>query len=791
MLSVSGVLNTKVVRELWQMKGPVLAIAFVIAGGVAVCVMSILSYSTLSITRAQYYEQYRFGEVFATIKRAPVHRLQQMKSVPGVAELSDRVEGGAKLRMPGFDEPVSARIISLPREGQPSLNRLFVHRGRLPSPGRSAEVAVIGSFAEAHDLKPGDRFPAIINGREQTLTVTGVVESPEFIFVIPPGGLLPDFQRFGVLWMSRDDLAAAMEMEGAFNSVVVRVRSDHSLASVIDALDRTLAPFGSTGAYARVDQVSHRFLNDDLEQLKIMATLLPAIFMSVAMFLLNVVISRLVNTQRDIIAVLKAFGYTTRQVGLHYSKQVLVIAALGLVLGIGVGLWLGRAMSELYMEFYRFPGLAYQLHPVWLLLITVLTFLVSLLGGWRAIRQGTALPPAEAMRPEGPARFTVTTAESWLSGIRWSQPSRMILRQFARRPVRAGLSIIGVAMSTATVLVGNFQFDSVSLMVQTQFASVQKQDMTATLVDPVNAAALYGIQRQQGVRFAEGRRTVPVKLINGHRQWRSALTGIPKDAELQFVLNEHLESVPLPVGGVLLTDYLARELNVQPGDWLTVDILEGERRSVQVQVTAVTGEFLGTGAYMRIDSLNRLLGNGPLINQILLTNDPDDETHVFRELRDTPGVAGVATRRAMLESFYDTLGKTFLTFTFFNSLLGGIIAFGVIYNTIRISLAEKGRELASLRVLGYTHHETAHILFGEVAVVLIAGIGVGWLIGQGLAYWLTTAMQTELYRVPLIITGQTLGISAAVVLVSALVSGAVAWRRLRALDLVAVLKTRE
>lgn len=365
------------------------------------------------------------------------------------------------------------------------------------------------------------------------------------------------------------------------------------------------------------------------------------------------------------------------------------------------------------------------------------------------------------------------------------------MRQFARRPIRVGLSVIGIAMATATVLVGNFQFDSVSLMVQTQFASVQQQDMTATLVEPVNASALYGVMRVPGVRYAEGRRTVAVKLIHGHRQWRSALTGIPENASLQFVLNQDLEAVALPEGGVLLTDFLARELEVKPGDLLTVEVLEGERKTVSVPVAAVTGEFLGTGAYMQISALNRLLGEGPLINQVLLTSHPDEETSIFRELRDTPGVLGVATRRAMLDSFYDTLGRTFLTFTFFNSLLGGIIAFGVIYNTIRISLAEKGRELASLRVLGYTHHETAHILFGEIALLLIAGIGLGWLIGHGLAYWLTAAMQTELYRVPLIVTSQTLGISAAVVLVSALVSGVIAWRRLRNLDLVAVLKTRE
>lgn len=788
---MTSALTTKVRRELWQMRGQVLAIALVIAGGVAVCVMSLVAYSSLSATRGQYYEQFQFAEVFASVKRAPRHVLQQVAAIPGITRLTGRVEGAAKLEVPGFTDPVSARIVSLPVEGQPEINRLFVRKGRLPAPGRSSEVAIVASFAEAHGLIPGDRFSAIINGRQQRLTVTGIVESPEFIYVIPPGGMLPDFERFGVLWLSSESLAAAMDMRGAFNSVVARIEPGYPVASVIDELDRLLDRYGATGAYAREDQFSHRFLSDELDQLKIMATVFPLIFMSVAMFLLNVVIGRLVSTQRDIIAVLKAFGYTNRQIAWHFSQLVLTIALMGLVLGIGFGLWLGRALGELYMEFYRFPGLLFRLDSAWLLLLTIVTLAVAWLGGWRAIRQAASLPPAEAMRPEGPAKFRITLVEKWLSGIRFTQPSRMIVRQTARRPLRAFLSMTGIAMSTAIIMVGNFQFDSVSLMVQTEFARVQQQDLTATLIDPVNAAALFGLQRRPGVRYVEGRRSVAARLVNGHREWRSALTGIPEDSALQFVVNKDLEPVSLPVDGLLLTDFLAEELGVRAGERLTVEILEGDRRTLSVPVAGTTSEFLGVGAYMRLESLNRVLGEGPLINQALLNIDPDLEDKVYRELRETPGVLGIGIRQAMLDSFYETLARTFLTFTFFNSLLGAIIAFGVIYNTIRISLAEKGRELASLRVLGYTHNEIAHILFGEMALLLVTGIVFGWMIGHGLAFLLVTALQTELYRVPLTVTTQTLAMSATVVLVSALASGTVAWWRLKHLDLVAVLKTRE
>lgn len=788
---LTPVLNTKIRRELWQMRGQAFAIVLVIAGGVAVCVMSLVNYASLQTTRLAYYDEHQFADVFVSVKRAPRHLLPRVAAIPGVSRLSARVEAGAKLDVAGFDEPVTAQLVSLPPTGQPSVNRLYVRHGRLPVHGRSQEVAVIGSFADAHDLRPGDQFAAIINGRRQTLRIVGVVESPEFVYVIPPGGMLPDYRRYGVIWMGQEALAAAMDMTGAFNSLVLRTEPDAPVASVVEALDRLLAPYGSTGAFGRSDQFSHRFLSDELEQLRVMAIVFPFIFMTVAMFLLNVVIDRTISTQRDIIAVLKAFGYRNLQVGWHYTQLILTITVLGLLLGMAIGLWAGDGLSSMYMEYYRFPALLFQLDWRWLVLVAAATLLVACLGGIQAIRRAVVLPPAEAMRPEGPARFRPNPFERWFAPGWLSQPSRMIVRQLLRRPGRALFSVLGVGMATAIVLVGNFQFDSVSLMVHAQFSRVQQQDVTATLTDPINATALYGLTQQPGVRYVEGRRVVAARLIHGHRQWRTAISGLPAEARLQFVIDRDLRPVPIPANGLLLTDFLASELGVRPGDTLEVEILEGNRRVLSLPVAGMTSEFLGVGAYMKLEALNRALGEGPLVNQVLMNLEPDMAEAVYEDLRETPGVLGIAIRRAMLDGFYDTLARTFLTFTLFNSVLGGVIAFGVVYNTVRISLAEKGRELASLRVLGYTHAEIAHILLGEIAVVLLLGIPVGWLLGHGLAGGIVSLMQTELYRVPLIINGQTLALSGLVVVGSALLSGAMAWRRLRNLDLVAVLKTRE
>ncbi|WP_241264489.1 ABC transporter permease [Marinobacter daepoensis] len=773
------------------MRGQLLAIALVIAGGVAVCLLSLVNYTSLSATREQYYQEHQFADVFVSVKRAPRQLVQQAASLPGVARLASRVEGTAKLTLPDYPEPVSAHLVSVPPTGQPRVNQLFLREGRLPAPSHAPEVSIIGSFADAHQLRLDDTFSAIINGRKQTLKVVGIVESPEFIYVIPPGGMLPDYQRFGVLWLNQETLAAAMDMRGAFNSLVLQVTPGHSIEDVIDRLDRLLARYGSTGAFARHDQFSHQFLSDELEQLKAMAVIFPAIFMGVAMFLLNVVITRLINTQREIVAILKAFGYSNWQIGWHYSQMVLAIALTGLAIGCFSGLWLGHELGELYMDYYRFPSLLFRIDPQWLVLLTLISLAVALLGGWRSIRSAAALPPAEAMRPEGPARYHITPPEQLLPWIRFRQPSRMIVRQLSRKPGRTTLSVFGIAMATAIVVVGNFQFSSVSLMVHTQFARVQKQDLTATLTDPVNPSALFNMARQNGVRYVEGRRSAPVELVHEHRRWRTVLTGMPPDAHLQFVVDRNLENVSLPPAGLLLTDFLAESLGVRTGDSVQVQVLEGKRPVLTLVVAGITSEFLGVGAYMNLNAMNRALREGPRVNQVLMNLVPEQSNTVYQSLRDTPGIMATNLRQAMLDSFFETLARTFLTYTSIISLLGGIIAFGVIYNTARISLAERGRDLASLRVLGYSHNEVAHILLGELAILLLLGIPLGWATGFGLAGLVVTALQTELYRVPVVVTGKTLALAASVVVLSALISGFITWWRLRRLDLVAVLKTRE
>lgn len=782
-------INRKLLRELWGMRGQALAIVLVITGGVAVSVMSLSLMTSLKQTRDSFYQDYRFAQIFADLKRAPLHVAEQIAGIPGVSIVETRVVAGVNLEVENNPGPVTGQLLSIPDNRPPLLNRLYMRRGRLPADSR--EIAISEGFADANGLQVGDSLTAIINGKRQTLRITGIALSPEHIYQIAPGAMLPDFERYGVMWMARTPLAEAYDMDGAFNNVVLQLERGANTADVIERLDLILDRYGGQGAYDREDQLSNRFLRAEFEQLQTMAILFPAIFLSVAGFLLNVVISRLMNMQRELVATLKAFGYSNTEIVWHYVKLVLLIAGFGLIGGTALGVWLAMLMGELYMEFYSFPFLDYRLDPLQLLIITGVTLCVALAGTLRSVLKAANEPPARAMQPSPPENYRKSRVEN-LGLQRWlSQPSRMVLRHLQRRPLKALLATLGISLACAIMVVGNFQPDSIRHMVQVQFNQVQREDITVTFIEPTSQRALYSLQGLQGVEYAEGFRNVPVRLRYRHREYRTSLEGLPAAGSLRHLLNADLEIVRPPPEGILLSKHLGVILGAAPGDMLTVEVLEGARPRLRVPVVAMTEQYLGTGAYMQRDALNRLMGEGPAISGAYLTVDKIHANEIYRELQQMPRVAGVSVRQDTIDSFNETLANNLLTFTFINSLLGTIIAFGVVYNILRISLSERSRELASLRVLGYTRFEVAYILLGETVLIVLTGTPLGFGIGYLLSYGMVTALQSDLYRVPLIMQADTFGLAAMAIILSAAISSTIMWRKVKHLDLISVLKAKE
>jgi putative ABC transport system permease protein len=786
-------LDRKLFRDLWHMRGQVLAIAAVIMGGVATMVMSLSTYDSLVTTRDRFYGEYRFAEVFASLKRAPDPVAERLAAIPGVERLETRVRAGVKLEVAGFSDPITGLLLSLPDVGAAELNRLHLKRGRTVQPWSTDEVVLSDTFADAHGFQPGDRFAAIINGKRKQLTVVGVAVSPEYVYQIAPGSMFPDFKRYGVLWMGRGALAAAYDMDGAFNQVSLTLARDAREQDVIDRVDAVLVTYGGTGAYGRKNQFSNRFLSEELKQLQTMATVFPAIFLGVAAFLLNVVLSRLIALQRDQIAILKAFGYSYTAIGSHYVKLVLLMTVLGVAGGVALGTWFGQGLAHVYTETtFRFPYLDYQLRPAVALIALAVAAVAAVSGTLLSVVRAVRLPPAEGMRPEMPEAYRATLVER-IGLQRWfAAPTRMILRHIERRPLKSILTVLGIACACGLMMVGNYQRGAIDFMVDVQFRQAAREDLALAFIEPTSGRALHELAALPGVDVVEGFRNVPAILRSGPYHHRGAVFGIQPEGTLHRSLDRNLQPVAVPPGGVVLTDHLANAiLHVKPGDLLTVEVLEGSRPVRQVPVLGITRQYLGVSAYMQQDSLNALMREGNTVSGAYLAVQPGMETELYATLHARPRVLGMVANKAAIQSFYATIGEFILFYNLVATLLAGAIGFGVVYNSARISLSERGRELASLRVLGFTRGEIAYILLGELALLTLAAIPVGFVVGVGLVGILVVAFQSELYRLPLILTPENYAMGASVVIVSALLSGLLLWHRLGRLDLVAVLKTRE
>ncbi|HEX4931321.1 MAG TPA: FtsX-like permease family protein, partial [Gaiellaceae bacterium] len=746
---------------------------------------------SLDLTQRTYYERYRFADVFASAKRAPLSLAADIAAIPGVAQIETRVVSDVLLDVPGLVEPAVGRLVGIPAPRRAMLCDVFLRQGRYIEAGRPDEVLLSETFAKLHGLVPGSVLPAILHGRRRNLRVVGLALSPEYVYNVRPGELMPDEKRFGIVWMERRALAAAYEMEGGFNDVVLRLARGASEPEVIARLDRLLEPWGGRGAIPRSLQTSHWYLENELGQLRSSGRVLPVVFLGVAAFLLNVVLTRIVALERGQIAALKALGYTNREVAAHYLGLSLLIATLGGAIGVAFGAWLGRGMTRLYTEFYHFPILEYRLAVKVALQGTVIGLVAAGLGALGAVRGAARLPPAEALRPEPPARYRESLLER--AGVKrlLSQPARMIVRNITRRPVRASLSILGIALGAAMLVVGTFSLDAMRRIVDVQFGLAQRYDAMVTFLEPTSPRAFHEVERLPGVREVEAFRSVPVKLRFRHRSRQAAVLGLPAAPRLNRVLDSKTRPVTLPPHGLVMSRTLADILGAGRGDVVVLEVLEGARPVLQVPVADVVDEYIGTNVYAEIGALRRLMREGETLSGAFLAVDRAAEPALYRRVKRSPRVAGVLLKRATVESFEKTIARNFTIITTVNMLFAAVIAFGVVYNTARISLSERSRELATLRVIGFRRAEISYILLGELAALVALAIPVGLLLGYVMSAAILELFQTELYRIPFVIAPRTFARAGFVTLVSAAISAAAVRRRLDRLDLVAVLKTRE
>lgn len=784
-------LDRKLLRDIGTIKSQAFAVALVLACGLAMMIMTRSLIRSLETARASYYEQFRFAQVFAQLKRAPLSLREQIAEIPGVAAVEANIALQVTLDIPALPEPARAEINSVPDHGPPELNRLYLRKGRLLSLQSRHEVLVGEAFADAHRLQPGDTISAILNGRKLPLRIAGIVLSPEYIFEAPAGAALPDNRTFGVFWMRYEEIAEAYSLRGAFNKVALRLSPGASEKKVISRLDHVLAPYGSLGAHGRKDHSSHIRVSDEIRVLEILSFGFPLVFLSVAAFMSNAVMSRQVNLQREQIAILKAFGFSDLQIGLHYFKFTLVIVAGGTALGAVGGIMLGHRLVEMYHLFFRFPRLDFLLSSGTLTIAAGVSALAAFLGVSGVVRRAVRLPPAQAMRPEPPSHFRPALLERAGLGHRVSTSVRMALRNLERKPWQALLTAIALSLATAILIIPNAFRDGIGYVLDFQWDLIQHETLSVRLVEPGPARALADFRHLPGVILAEPFRSVPVELRVAHQARRLALVGMPADGKLTRVLDSRQRPTPLPARGLVLSRKLADVLGVSIGGTVEVRVLSEKRPTRLLPVTALAEDFAGIISYMEINAMNELLQSGDEINGARLTVANGAWPDFLRAIKETPRTAGVTIKQAMRNSFRKTTAESIGLIQMMYLLFATVVAFGIAYNSARISLSERQRELATLRVLGFSQGEVGGVLVMELLILTTAAVPLGLAIGSFLAKGILTSVNTETVRLPLVLTGYNYAYATLVVAVATTVSLALACRRLNQLDLVGALKAQD
>jgi putative ABC transport system permease protein len=784
-------LDRKLLREVRRMKGQVITIALVLASGISSFVALRGTYASILQARDDYYDRARFAHVFATLERAPEELARRLEAVPGVALLETRIAEDVMLPLEGMERPATGRLLSVPAGRAPATNALVLRAGRLPERGRDDEALLLESFAHAHGLQPGSRLPAVINGKLRRLQVVGVVLSPEYVYALRPGAMADDPQRFAVMWMERTALADAFRLEGAFNEVSARLQPGASEAAVRAAFDRLLVPYGGNGAIGRKDQTSNRIVTGEIGQLQALAGMVPMVFLGVAAFLINLVLGRLITLQRTEIAVLKAVGYRNREVGRHYLGLVLVVLLPGAALGALGGWALGRTVLGWYAAVFRFADLSFGMSLPLIATACLVSLGAALLGALLAVRRATRLPPAEAMQPAAPARYRRTLLERLGLGALAGPQGLMVLREVTRRPLRTLLSSLGIAGAVALVILGRFGADSVDAHLEGTVRREQRQDLAVTFLRPVSPRAAVEVLHLPGVLRAEPLRAVPVRVRNGHRARDSVLTGLPAHATLRRLVQRGGPELPVPGGGVLMTDMLAQVLGLRVGDRVELGLREGERQTVSAVVLGLVDEAVGLQVYTDAETVAALSGDRGAVSSLLLTVDPPRRAALEERLRRAPRVLDVSDLRADIDRLRDMQGSIIDLWTVVSIVLATAVIFGVVYNNARIALATRSRELASLRVLGFSRREISAVLVGGLAIEVLVAIPIGLVLGRLWGNLFMQSVDRETFRWLVVVAPRTYALAAAVALLAATSSALWVRRSLDRLDLIGVLKTRE
>ncbi|WP_339735419.1 FtsX-like permease family protein [uncultured Gimesia sp.] len=749
------VLHRKLLRELFAAKGVLAAIISIIAVGIGCFIAMSSTYDNLEYSRKNYYRLCHMADFSVELKKVPIGDLATLTDVPGVINILPRIIFEVTASLEGVEKPLSGKVVSLPAHENAPINSIVIKQGSYFTDQRQEEVIVNDAFARAHNLRPGDRIQLILNNRLQDLLIVGTAISSEYVYLIGPGGLVPEPETYGVFYLKHNYAEDVFGFEGAANQILGQLAPEFQNANrvrqVLDQLELNLDDFGVFSTTPLEQQSSHWFLKSEIDGLKVSATILPTIFLIVAALALNLLMSRMAEQQRTVVGTFKALGYSNQEMFLHFIQFGLLIGIAGGIFGTLIGYSLAGAMTAQYRNFFEFPSLTNQMYPRVILLGMLISVFFAVLGTFRGVRSVVRLSPAEAMRPKPPLRARRILLEKiqvfWNAlDFRW----QLVLRDIFRNRTRTLGGLLSATVGAMLLLVTFSMYDSAFALLDFQYDKLLLSDIDIGFKDDHDYSAFYESQQIPGVDYAEPLFQVGCTLKNGIHEKKVGIIGILSDARLTIPRDTAGARVEVPQTGILVTRKLADILQVQAGDSIKMIPVSGDRIARQVPVMKIIDSYLGLSVYADFHYLNRLMGESSSLTSVQLKTNPRPAVtrQIYRELKQVPAIQSVNSIRDQKDKLQEVLVEQMVVMIVVVIIFSCLIFFGSILNASLISLSERQQEIATLRVLGYTPAEVGSIFLRESLCINLPGILLGLPTGYWAAKGINIAYDTELFRMP-------------------------------------------
>lgn len=786
-----GKLSKMMFRDIMKSKAQFIAVAAVVFVGITMFAASYMAFRNLKNSVYYYYSQYKFLDYYAEAQNISSQALTKIRDLPGVNKAMGRISMDVGADM-GKEKRVTIRLTSVPDNGRPDINDVYMVKGGYFNKGAADSCLVDNKFAEFYKLEPGDTIKAIINLKVYDLKIAGIASNPEYIYAMKSSSSLSfSAEDFGIVYVRESDARNLLGFQDSYNQVHVLFKEGVDSKQTADEIENTLKPYGFIKGVERKDQLSHTMVDNEIKQLQNMAYAFPVIFLTVAALVIYIMQRRVISNQRTIIGVMKAMGYSNRRILMHYLFYSLLISILGAVPGILAGIYLGAGMTSMYKDVFSIPVMQIKVYWDIILIGFGLSVGFCLLAGYNSAKRVVEVRPAHAMRPEMPRAGRKIYIDK--ISMFWNHISfgwKMVVRNIFRGLQRTSIVILGVVFTVMFFMISLFSMDSANYIFQKHFFEFQRYDYKITFSKPASYTDALELGSVKGVKNAEPILEVPIEIKKGWMKQETLAEGLTENQTSYRLIDRKFKPIEVPKDGILVAHVIADKLSIKPGDIIKVKPFMGDMKEKDVKVAGIVKQYVGFNCYMNLDELGKLTGEGRFATGAFLKIDSRMEKTAADKLFEYPGVETVEGRLTAYKSYMQYMDFTYL-FEGIMIAFGIIMGFAIIFNTTIINIMERRRELASLRVLGYTKKEVGNTILRENLILGVIALIPGILFGNFMCVMMGKLFSTDIFALEVVIYPTTYLITIASVFAFILLAQWANRKNITGLDMVEVLKNRE